>query len=135
MKFRDYEALLILKPDLGDEKTAEFLATIKGVLTSAGGKIHSEDLWGKRRLAYPIAKQKSGFYVLLHFATDPEALEKLYRTLRFSDLALKHLILNAKSAPPSAEREPEKNEASPVTVGASKTDAKGSDETETGRSE
>ena len=62
---RDYELIFIVHPDLDESAFNDIVARIQGWITGAGGEIVKVDLWGKRKLAYPISKQTEGQYVLI----------------------------------------------------------------------
>ena len=90
-----YETVFILTPVLSDEQMKEAVAKFKGILTENGAEIVNEELWGLRKLAYPIQKKSTGFYCLLEYNADPQLIKKLdvafrrdERVLRFLDFRL-----------------------------------------------
>lgn len=90
-----YELMVILDPSI-EEKTVE--PSIKKFLTvieNAGGSVENIDLWGKRRLAYEIAKHKEGIYVVVDFTATPEATKELDRQLGLSEAVLRTKVLRA----------------------------------------
>src|SRR5438477_628188 len=60
---REYETIYILRPNTANEGVAEVNTRIKGVIEGMGGKIIKVDNWGKRRLAYEVAKERKGIYL------------------------------------------------------------------------
>ena len=99
-----YETVFILTPVLSEDQAKEAAKKIKKTITDLGGKVVNEENWGLKKLAYPIQKKTTGFYHLLEFAGDGEAivndLEVTYkrdeRILRFLTVALdKHAIAYA----------------------------------------
>jgi small subunit ribosomal protein S6 len=95
-----YETVFILTPVLSEEQTKEAVAKFKGILKELKAKVVHEEFWGLRKLAYPIQKKSTGFYHLLEFDADGEALSRLEieyrrdeRVLRFLSVKLdKHAI-------------------------------------------
>ena len=89
----DYETLFILKPDLSDEEIDAEISKLNAAVEANNGSIIEEDRLGKRRLAYPIKKQRYGFYSLLRFSLDPGAIGEIEKIFRFNENYLKNLIL------------------------------------------
>ena len=90
---RIYEELFIVKPDATEEERDQVVEQVRNVITSGGGVVDKLDLWGVRKLAYRIAKQHEGFYVLVQFTCSPETVKEIERRLRVSDLVLKFLTV------------------------------------------
>lgn len=89
---RNYEMVLIIHPDLDETAANEVLEKIKGWITEAGGSIVKQDIWGKKRLAYPIKKQKEGQYVLFNFEVSPSFCIELERNIQFLESVMRFLI-------------------------------------------
>jgi len=87
----DYEILLMLDPDLSDERQEEIIVRTRGLIEQGGGTWVGHDPWGKRRLAYPIDKKNEGIYHLLQFDADPETVDELTRILKISDGVMRHM--------------------------------------------
>lgn len=90
--FPKYEIMLILQPDLCEEKTNGVLKEMKELITEAGGKVTHEDLWGLREMAYTIKKQKQGFYIVLNFTADPIKVKDFEKQLNIHQGVLRYLI-------------------------------------------
>lgn len=89
---RPYELVTILAADLEDHKSvAEELAE---VLKSQGAEVEKVDLWGKRRLAYPITKKSEGVYVLYTFKQKPSMIKEMERVLRLKPQVIRHLVIS-----------------------------------------
>ena|SRR5688572_22681155 len=96
-----YETVFILTPVLSDDQAKEAVAKFKGVLKDAKAKIHHEENWGLKKLAYPINKKTTGFYYLIEFAHEGDAIAKLEteykrdeRIIRFLTVKLdKHAVV------------------------------------------
>lgn len=90
---QDYESLYIVKTDLSDEKIEQVIEAVSKLVEEEGGSIIELSLWGKKRLAYPMRKQKYGFYALLRFSAAKTVPEKLTRHFRFNENILKGIIV------------------------------------------
>ena len=88
-----YETVFILTPVLSDEQMKEAVEKFKGVLTNAGAEIISEENWGLKKLAYPIDKKTTGFYVLIEFNAAPEIIKTLEIAYRRDEKVLRFLIV------------------------------------------
>jgi small subunit ribosomal protein S6 len=89
---RAYELVFIVHPDLDDSAFKDVVERVKGWITEAGGQIDKVDVWGKRRLAYPIRKQREGQYVLLMIQLEPAFCATLERNLRFTEPVMRFLL-------------------------------------------
>ena len=87
----DYEILLMLDPDLSDERQEEIIVRTRGLIEQGGGTWVGHDPWGRRHLAYPIDKKNEGIYHLLQFDADPETVDELTRILKISDGVMRHM--------------------------------------------
>lgn len=89
---RNYELLFILDPTLEEEKKNATIETVKGIINNDGvaGEV---DVWGSRKLAYPIEKKNEGYYVVLYFQANPELPKELDRRLKISDNIMRHIIV------------------------------------------
>jgi small subunit ribosomal protein S6 len=104
----EYEILLLLDPDLAEEKQGEVVARVRTLIEQGGGTVERHDAWGRRRLAYPIQKKEEGVYHLVSFTSEAETLDELSRVLKIDDDVLRHM----------ATRRPQGGPAEPVAVGA-----------------
>ncbi len=89
----NYETVFILKPTLSNEKVEEVLGKVKGIITSGNGTVILSDSWGKRRLAYPVKKNKEGSYYLLQFSADGHVVGVLENFFRTTDDIIKYITL------------------------------------------
>ncbi|QTX33148.1 30S ribosomal protein S6 [Aminithiophilus ramosus] len=88
---RPYELMVLLKPEIEDHKaTVEVLGE---VVRGLGGEIAKVDIWGKRRLAYPIDKIVDGFYTLYTLDMDPTQVQELDRLLKLRDDVIRHIVV------------------------------------------
>ena len=86
-----YETVFILTPVLSDEQMKEAVEKFKGVLTQNGAEIVNEELWGLKKLAYPIQKKTTGFYCLLEFKGEPTIVKKLDIAFRRDEKVIRFL--------------------------------------------
>ena len=89
---RRYELMLVIRPDVPDDKSQALVdRTTRGVV-SAGGQIVKVAPWGRRRLAYPIDRHREGSYHIILFEAPSDAIVELEHTLLISEEVLRHLI-------------------------------------------
>ncbi|MGD8406571.1 MAG: 30S ribosomal protein S6 [Anaerolineales bacterium] len=89
---RNYELVLIVQPDLDETAFNEAVDRVKSWVDDASGKVGKVDVWGKRKLAYLIQKQREGQYVLLNISLPPEATQELERKIRFLEPIMRHML-------------------------------------------
>lgn len=90
---REYELTVLIHPDLeADLETP--LTTVRDIVTQNGGKITNEDNWGKKRLAYRIAKEDFAVYVFMEVELPASAVAKVDSTLNITDSVLRHLLVS-----------------------------------------
>jgi small subunit ribosomal protein S6 len=94
---RQYEIMIILPPNLEEEVAAGATERVRGYVTSRGGEVHSLELWGRRRLAFPIQRYREGIYHVGRFSLAPEQAVELDRSLRLNEQILRHLIVSVDS--------------------------------------
>ena len=87
-----YEVMFIINPTLEDEKKDATVETVKGII-AADGVVGEVDVWGLRKLAYPIQKLNEGYYVVINFEGNPTLPKELDRRLRISDNVMRHIIV------------------------------------------
>jgi len=89
----NYEVMFIIDPTLEDEAKDATVETVKGII-AAEGEVGNVDVWGMRKLAYPIQKKTEGYYVVVEFKAEPTLPKELDRRLKISDNVMRHLIVN-----------------------------------------
>jgi len=90
---RDYELMVIISPDVSEEDIPGTIDKVSDFITSRGGTITEVDHWGKRKLAYPIARFREGDYVLSRFKFNPGMTAELEANLKISEMILRHLLV------------------------------------------
>ena len=86
-----YEATFILTPVLSDVQMKEVVEKFKSLLEKNDAVITNEELWGLRKLAYPIKKKSTGFYAVLQFDANPEVIAALETEFRRDERVLRFL--------------------------------------------
>ncbi|MFW0788095.1 30S ribosomal protein S6 [Gordonia sp. CPCC 205333] len=90
---RHYELMVILDPSLDERTVAPSLDTFLNVVRTDGGKIDGVDIWGKRRLAYEIAKHSEGIYAVIDLNAEPATVSELDRQLKLNESVLRTKVL------------------------------------------
>lgn len=90
---RKYETIFILHPSLDEEAIKANIEKFKGVIENGGGTVENVDFWGKRKLAYEIAKVNEGFYTLINFEANTELPKELDRVFRITDGVIRHIVV------------------------------------------
>lgn len=99
-----YEAVVLFSPDLSEDSARAALANIvKEKIEPLGGKLTFEDFWGRRRLAYPIAKNEFAVYAVIRFEFDGAKLVELDEEWRLDKNIIRHLIVLAEGEAVTAE--------------------------------
>jgi small subunit ribosomal protein S6 len=86
-----YEILLLLDPELPEERQTEIVARTREVIERGGGRWENEENWGRRKLAYEIAHKGEGTYYLLTFVAPSESVDEVSRVLRITDGVMRHM--------------------------------------------
>jgi small subunit ribosomal protein S6 len=109
---RHYEIVFLVHPDQSEQVPA-MIERYKGMLATGGGRVHRLEDWGRRQLAYPIAKVHKAHYVLMNIESDQKTLNELTGAFRFSDAVLRHLVVQMNEAvtEPSPMAKAEEEEA------------------------
>ena len=89
----NYEVMFIIDAALEDDKKEAATEMVKSVI-AADGEVGKVDVWGMRKLAYPIQKKNEGYYVVIEFTANPTLPKELDRKLRISDSIIRHIIVN-----------------------------------------
>lgn len=90
---RSYELVFIVAPTVEDDGLQSQIDTVTERITQLGGQVSKVDIWGRRRLAYPIKKFNEGYYVLLNLQLSPEAVSAIERDLLLSETVIRHLVV------------------------------------------
>lgn len=93
MPLRKYESFFIVDPDLPEDAYQGVAQKFRGVVESGGGTVLSYAPWGKKKLAYSVKKKSYGYYVLMEFASGPDLIAELERTMRIDERVLKFITV------------------------------------------
>ena len=119
MTKRHYESVVILNATLEDEQIESTITRIEETLKTNGAEISEVDRWGRKRLAYPIQKSKSGYYVVFYFEAQSETISELERIYRLDETIVRYLTITlgkkdlehiAKMKEKAAQKEAESSE-------------------------
>jgi small subunit ribosomal protein S6 len=90
---RKYEVMVILDPSLDERTVAPSLDTYLNVVRQDGGQVTNVDVWGKRRLAYEIAKNPEGIYAVVDLEAEPATVKELDRQLTLNESVLRTKVI------------------------------------------
>ena len=94
---RHYEVVFIVHPDQSEQVPA-MIERYRTMVTAKSGRIHRLEDWGRRQLAYPIAKVHKAHYVMFNIECDRDTLAELEHAFKFNDAVLRHLIVAMREA-------------------------------------
>jgi small subunit ribosomal protein S6 len=95
---REYEALIIAKSDLPEAELTKMVTRWESIIGNNGGQIVRKDIWGVRRLAYPINRNSRGYYFVYDVATSAENIAELDRILKLDENILRTMIIKLADA-------------------------------------
>lgn len=98
-----YETLFVIKPDLTEEATAAVVNKFTTLIADNGGTVENVNVWGKRRLAYPIEKHVEGYYVLVNFKSEATLPLELNRVFGITDEILRNIVVRSEGYVAPAE--------------------------------
>jgi small subunit ribosomal protein S6 len=116
-----YEILLMLDPELPEERQTEIVTRTRELIERSGGSWDAHDVWGRRKLAYEIEHKTDGAYHLLTFSAEPDTLEEVSRVLKITDGVMRHMAVRRSErrpvgtvASPAADRQDGADSSAPV---------------------
>ena len=117
-----YEILLMLDPEGAEAHQDEVIARVRELVEKGGGTWRSHDAWGRRRLAYEIAKKPEGVYHLVVFESSAETLDEISRVLKIDDAVMRHLatkhIEGSRTSAPRDDSQPPASAPAPAAAPA-----------------
>lgn len=113
---RSYETVLILDSVLDESQVEEKLTRFKRTIDGQDGSAVRVDLWGRRKLAYPIQKKEQGIYVVLRYETEPDKLTEFERLTRLDEQVLRQLTVVDPIEPPAPAAAAAPGAATPATA-------------------
>jgi small subunit ribosomal protein S6 len=115
----DYEILLMLDPELPEERQNEIVARVRENVERDGGGFDAHEPWGRRRLEYEIDHKREGAYHLLTFAAEPATLAEISRVLKITDGVMRHLAVRRIEGGSTRPPQPAPEEPVAAATGAS----------------
>jgi small subunit ribosomal protein S6 len=100
---RHYEVVFLVHPDQSDQ-VAGMVERYEQMIERGEGKVHRKEDWGRRQLAFPIAKIHKAHYVLMNIEVNDTTLAELESAFRFNDAVIRNLIIKRNSAPEGNSR-------------------------------
>jgi small subunit ribosomal protein S6 len=88
-----YEIMVIIAAALEDSQKEAMIELVKEIISNSG-QVTKTDIWGMRRLAYPINKKNEGYYAVIEFEAPADLPKELDRRMRISDNIIRHIIIN-----------------------------------------
>jgi small subunit ribosomal protein S6 len=111
-----YETLFICPGEITQEKADTIVEKVKSVISKDEGKIGTTEMWGRRRLAYPIRKHRDGFYIYIMFSANEKAPQSLNQHYRVTDSILKGLIVKVDPRHIEKIRPVQRTESTPTSA-------------------
>ena len=108
---RRYELMLVISPEVADDKSQALVDRTTRQIVTAGGQIVKVAPWGRRRLAYPIDRHREGSYQIVLFEAPSDAIAELEHTLHITEEVLRHLVTRVERPIKSSRRDGEDGEA------------------------
>jgi small subunit ribosomal protein S6 len=90
---RHYELMVILDPELEERTVAPSLDQFLNVVRQGGGTVEKVDIWGRRRLAFEIAKKTEGIYAVVDLKAEPATVKELDRQLNLNEAVLRTKVI------------------------------------------
>ena len=90
---RHYELMVILDPELEERTVAPSLDQFLNVVRQGGGTVEKVDIWGRRRLAFEIAKKTEGIYAVVDLTAEPAVVKELDRQLNLNEAVLRTKVI------------------------------------------
>lgn len=87
-----YETIIIIDNTLEEEKINELVEKFKSMIEKEG-TLESVDLWGKRRLSYPINDMNEGYYAFMQFSSKPTFPQEFERVLKITDGIMRYIVV------------------------------------------
>lgn len=96
---RDYELLYIVTGDKSEDDATKVTDDVNAALLKTSGKVDNENVWGRRKLAYPVAKQEHGWYTVTQFSLEPTKLADFQKALSLNKDVLRAVTVRASELP------------------------------------
>lgn len=97
-----YETVFLLPGDAQPQKVDDFVEKVKSLIVQKGGEVTLAEKWGRRRLAYPIGRQREGYYTFLQFNAQPSFVAELNQFFHVSEDVIRQIICKALKGKPAS---------------------------------
>lgn len=94
----EYELTFIVSPTVEEDQLQATVDRVGGIVAQVRGEVSEVHPWGRRRLAYPIRRQRDGYYVTMRLRCPPQAIGEIERGLRLTEEVLRHLLVRWEAA-------------------------------------
>lgn len=94
---RHYEIVFMVHPDQS-EQVPGMVERYSNIITKDGGSVHRLEDWGRRQLAFPIAKVHKAHYILMNVEASNDAMDELTTTFRYNDAVIRNLVIRRDEA-------------------------------------
>ncbi len=98
---REYELMIVLDPNLDDAGIESVTGRVGSVVSQRGGSAEDTSTWGRRRLAYPIGRNRDGVYVLFRLRLTPDSTGEIERALKLNENVMRHLLIRVEGLAPA----------------------------------
>lgn len=115
---RPYETLFICPPETPQQTIDAFVEKLKAIITKDNGTFKSVQVWGRRRMTFPIKRHKDGLYIYIDFNGAPSVPAAMNSLFRVNDFVLRHMTLEREDAPPAPPAAPAATAATPEAAAA-----------------
>jgi len=115
---RQYETAFLISPNVSEEETEKIILQMADIISKKKGKMIKQDVWGKRRLAYPIQKFEEAIYVFFHYEGEPGIPTELERRFKQTESVVRYLTVRKETKEVVREKKSEvreKKEEPPVS--------------------
>ncbi|MET0773341.1 MAG: 30S ribosomal protein S6 [Candidatus Limnocylindrales bacterium] len=110
---RRYELMLVIRPDVADDRSQAVIDRTTRTVAGAGGQIVKVSPWGRRRLAYPIDGHREGSYHIILFDAPAEVVAEMEHGLNITEEVMRHMVVKIER-PAAARRSDREDEADDV---------------------
>ena len=126
----DYEVMLLLDPELAEERANEIIQRVRDSVDGSKGSWDGHEPWGRRRLAYEIDHKGEAVYHLLLFSTTPETLAEITRVLKITDGVVRYGAYRRVKGSTHTKAPAQIPAAAPAAASAGPADAQSSDDSD-----
>ncbi|KUK14650.1 MAG: small subunit ribosomal protein [bacterium] len=85
--------MVLFDPSLEDEALKEEVSKVEDLIRREEGEIEKVDIWGRRRLAYPVNKKREGIYAIFYFQVNPDRLKEIDRVMKINQKAMRFMVV------------------------------------------